>query len=222
MQPFTTLTGRLALLPWTDVNTDIIIPARYLKRVERVGFGPLAFADRRYAPGSAPSIDNPDEHGPLNAEFPLNTPEAQAATILVVGKNFGCGSSREHAVWAIAQAGYKVLIAPGIGEGFADIFEQNAFNNGLLAIELPESDWSQLAELAGANPKAEATVNLVESKISAQPPNGSAITIDFAIPADTRNRLLKGLDAVAETLAHEPAIAAYEASAPAWLTPPRS
>ena len=128
--------GRLAVLDWNDVNTDLIIPARYLKKVERIGFGPLLFADKRYAPGGAPETDHPDRHGPELADFPLNNPAYKGATVLVVGRNFGCGSSREHAVWAVMQAGYRAVIAPGKGVGFADIFESNAFQNGLLVLEL--------------------------------------------------------------------------------------
>src|SRR5215467_7863318 len=99
MEPFTTHRGRVAVLDWSDVNTDLIIPARYLKRVERTGYGPLLFADKRYVAGGAPDADRPEAHGSLAAGFPLNTPEAQQATVLAVGRNFGCGSSREHAVW---------------------------------------------------------------------------------------------------------------------------
>src|SRR5262245_45446790 len=117
MQPFTTHRGKAALLDWSDINTDLIIPARYLKRIERVGYGPALFADKRYAPGGAPPIDATDRHGPPDPAFPLNVPEAQGTSILIVGPNFGCGSSREHAVWAVAQAGYRVLIAPGKGVG---------------------------------------------------------------------------------------------------------
>ena len=115
MQPFTIHQGKAVVLDWTDVNTDLIIPARYLKRVERVGYGPLLFADKRYVAGGSPRADDPESHGPLDPVFPLNRPEAEGATILVVGKNFGCGSSREHAVWAVAQAGFRALIAPGKG-----------------------------------------------------------------------------------------------------------
>src|SRR3954470_18119159 len=146
MQAFTVHRGKAVVLDWTDVNTDLIIPARYLKRVERVGYGPLLFADKRYVAGGSPQADDPDKHGPLDPEFPLNKPEAEGATILVVGRNFGCGSSREHAVWAVAQAGFRALIAPGKGEGFADIFEGNAYGNGLLPIELPEADWKAIAD----------------------------------------------------------------------------
>src|SRR5215218_2518967 len=160
MDPFITHRGRVALLDWSDVNTDLIIPARYLKRIERTGYGPLLFADKRYAPGGAPPADDPETHGVENPDFPLNDPSNRGATVLVVGRNFGCGSSREHAVWAVAQAGYRAIIAPGKGEGFADIFEGNAFNNGLLPIELAEADWKTIAEAGRADGGAEVTIDL--------------------------------------------------------------
>src|SRR3954468_22845050 len=146
MEPFVTHRGRVAVLDWSDVNTDLIIPARYLKRIERTGYGPLLFADKRYVPDGAPAVEDPEAHGAKNAEFPLNDPANKDADVLVVGRNFGCGSSREHAVWAVAQAGYRAVIAPGKGEGFADIFEGNALNNGLLPIELAEADWRAIVE----------------------------------------------------------------------------
>lgn len=213
MEPFNQHRGRVALLDWTDVNTDLIIPARYLKRIERTGYGPLLFADKRYAPGGAPTPENPEQHGDLDPDFPLNRSEAQGASILVVGQNFGCGSSREHAVWAIAQAGYRVLIAPGADEGFADIFEQNAYNNGLLPIELPEADWQSIAEAVQSNLKLEATVDLEARTIQL---HGPEATYRFDIPESQRQRLLQGLDAIAETLQHDSSIQAYEQKAPAW------
>ncbi len=215
MEPFTHHRGRLALLDWSDVNTDLIIPARYLKRVERTGYGPLLFADKRYVPGGSPAADDPESHGPEAPDFPLNTPEARGATILVVGSNFGCGSSREHAVWAVAQAGFRAVVAPGKGEGFADIFEGNAFNNGLLPIELPENDWKTLA---AAFP-GEATIDLRDGTITlhseSETSDGSR-PLTFEIPESQRHRLLNGLDAIAETLQDEPAISAYERLAPEW------
>src|SRR5947209_394288 len=148
MEPFVTHRGRVAVLDWSDVNTDLIIPARYLKRIERTGYGPLLFADKRYEPGGAPDPDRPGTRVAEIAGFPLNTPEARRATILAVGRNFGCGSSREHAVWAVQQAGFRAVIAPGKGEGFADIFEGNALNNGLLPIELDPADWKTIVDAA--------------------------------------------------------------------------
>ena len=216
MEPFVTHRGRLAVLDWSDVNTDLIIPARYLKRVERTGYGPLLFADKRYVPGGAPAPDDPEKRGAENPEFPLNAPALKGATILVVGKNFGCGSSREHAVWAVAQAGYRAVIAPVKGEGFADIFEGNAYNNGLLPIELPEADWQALARAGRADGGAEATIDLNARTITVHPAAGAEETIRFEVPEDQRHRLLNGLDAIAETLLDGPAIAAYEQHAPAW------
>jgi 3-isopropylmalate/(R)-2-methylmalate dehydratase small subunit len=216
MEPFVTYRGRVALLDWSDVNTDLIIPARYLKRVERTGYGPLLFADKRYVAGGPPEADNPEKHGALAPDFPLNAPDAQAATILIVGRNFGCGSSREHAVWAVAQAGYKALIAPGKGEGFADIFEGNSYNNGLLPIELPVEQWEQIAGAARSG-GAEVTIDLQNVTVTLHPKSGQEISFPFDVPEANRNRMLKGLDAIGETLLHADAIGAHERSIPAWL-----
>jgi len=218
MQAFTVHRGKAVVLDWTDVNTDLIIPARYLKRVERVGYGPLFFADKRYVAGGSPQADDPDKHGPLDPDFPLNKPEAAGATILVVGRNFGCGSSREHAVWAVAQAGFRALIAPGKGEGFADIFEGNAYGNGLVALEVPQDQWDAIASAVRAG--AELTFDLHESRLTVHPKDGgSETTYPIDIPEDQRHRLLNGLDAIAETLLDEPAIRAHEEKAPIWITP---
>src|SRR6516165_1329887 len=146
MEPFVTHRGRVAVLDWSDVNTDLIIPARYLKRIERTGYGPLLFADKRYVAGGAPDPDHPESPGAELPGFPLNDPAARRANVLAVGRNFGCGSSREHAVWAVQQAGFRAVIAPGKEEGFADIFEGNAFQTGLLPIELDPADWRAIVE----------------------------------------------------------------------------
>ncbi len=223
MQPFVSHRGRLAVLDWTDVNTDLIIPARYLKRVERTGFGPLLFADKRYAAGGAPEIDEPERHGPENPEFPLNDPALHGATVLVVGRNFGCGSSREHAVWAVMQAGYRAIIAPGKGEGFADIFESNAFNNGLLVIELDQNDWQSIATAGQeSSGKSEVSIDLRDQTVTLRRPEGvrsqqAEPRFSFEIPESHRKRLLQGLDAIAETLLHDPEIQRYEQSVPAWF-----
>ena len=206
MEPFVTHRGKVTLLDWSDVNTDLIIPARYLKRIERTGYGPLLFADKRYVPGGAPEPDAPDQHGAKAPDFPLHDSDA---TVLVVGRNFGCGSSREHAVWAVQQAGYRAVIAPGKGEGFADIFEGNAFNNGLLPIELDEADWKLVAHSG-----AEVTIDLQAQTITVD-----GKTIRFQLHESNRHRLLHGLDAVAETLLNDDAIRRYEQSAPAWACP---
>jgi 3-isopropylmalate/(R)-2-methylmalate dehydratase small subunit len=222
MEPFVTHRGRVVVIDWSDVNTDLIIPARYLKRIERTGYGPLLFADKRYAPGGAPAPDDPGRHGPQDPAFPLNAPEARGATVLVVGKNFGCGSSREHAVWAVAQAGYRALIAPGKGEGFADIFEGNALNNGLLPIELPEPSWQAIVAAGKAPGGAEVTINLQDRTVTLHPSQGPEAVFPFDVPESDRNRLLKGLDAIAETLLHDDAIRRAEQHAPAWVTPQRA
>ena len=219
MDPFTVHRGRVAVLDWTDVNTDLIIPARYLKRIERTGYGPLLFADKRYVSGGAPPIDDPEAHGPEDPDFPLNRPELRDATILLVGRNFGCGSSREHAVWALAQAGYRVLIAPGKGEGFADIFEGNAYNNGLLPLEIPEAEWKAIASNARALEGARITINLDTQTIFHQGPDGRLIEYGFEIPETQRHRLLEGLDAIAETLQLDPQIREHEARSPDWIAP---
>jgi 3-isopropylmalate/(R)-2-methylmalate dehydratase small subunit len=221
MKPFIVHRGKIAVLDWTDVNTDLIIPARYLKRIERVGYGPLLFADKRYVAGGAPPIDSPEAHGALDPAFPLNRPEMQGATVLVVGKNFGCGSSREHAVWAISQAGYRVLIAPGKNEGFADIFEGNSLNNGLLVIEVPDADWQVIAE-AGKPGGVEATVDLKSQTIVVHNGRDPEPKFVFDIPETQRQRLLQGLDAISETLLHDADIRRYEQDAPAWLSPTAS
>ncbi len=220
MEPFTSHRGKVTILDWTDVNTDLIIPARYLKRIERTGYGPLLFADKRYVPGGAPQPDQPERQGDLAPSFPLNRPEAEGATILVVGSNFGCGSSREHAVWAVLQAGFRVLIGPGIGEGFADIFEGNAYNNGLLPIELPPKDWETITQEARQDPSLEATVSLESSSIrlhSGTDPDG--LVIPFEVPVRQRNRLLHGIDPIDETLQHHDLITGHEQNLSDWVKP---
>ena len=221
MEPFTTHRGKVALLDWCDVNTDLIIPARYLKRVERTGYGPLLFADKRYEAGGAPPPDDPETHGAADPEFPLNRPEVEGASILVVGRNFGCGSSREHAVWAVSQAGYRALIAPGIGEGFADIFEGNAYNNGLLPIELPEDQWRSIAEASRGDAELRATIDLKAGTIVLHPSVGEdRPAVGFEVAEANRHRLLLGLDAIGETLQLADDISRYEAAAPPWANAP--
>ena len=219
MEPFVTHRGRAAVLDWSDVNTDLIIPARYLKRIERTGYGPLLFADKRYVAGGAPQVDDPENAGAADPAFPLNRPEAAGATVLVVARNFGCGSSREHAVWAVQQAGFRALIAPVKGEGFADIFEGNAFNNGLLPIELPQADWQAVADACRAVGGAEVTIDLRAQALTVHPAHGPDLTVGFEVPETQRQRLLRGLDAIAETLQSDAEIRAHEQSAPAWIAP---
>jgi 3-isopropylmalate/(R)-2-methylmalate dehydratase small subunit len=223
MDPFVSHRGRLALLDWSDVNTDLIIPARYLKKIERTGYGPLLFADKRYVPGGAPEADNPNVHGGEQPAFPLNNPACKGATVLVVGQNFGCGSSREHAVWAVMQAGYRALIAPGKDAGFADIFEANAFQNGLLPIELSQEDWQSIARAAREQSgRAEVTIDLRDQTVTLEtagsgPDDGPPPRFSFTIPESYRLRLLHGHDAIALTLHHDAAITRYEQQLPAWI-----
>ncbi|MFM7317077.1 MAG: 3-isopropylmalate dehydratase small subunit [Isosphaeraceae bacterium] len=216
MEPFRKHTGRMAVIDWTDVNTDLIIPARYLKRIERVGYGPLLFADKRYVPGGAPLPDEPESHGDYEPDFPINRPEYVGATILVVGPNFGCGSSREHAVWAVQQAGYKAVIAPSPDEGFADIFEGNALNNGLLVVEIAESHWKKLVELGKNAPQTSITVDL-EKQVVLYPAGSGEAEAGFNIPESARHRILNGLDTIGITIAENgPAIDIYEPGRAAW------
>jgi 3-isopropylmalate/(R)-2-methylmalate dehydratase small subunit len=217
---FTTHTGRVAILDWTDVNTDLIIPARYLKRIERTGYGPLLFADKRYVPGGAPEPDEPEQHGAVDPEFPLAADLDSGASILMTGSNFGCGSSREHAVWAVMQGGFRAVIAPGIGEGFADIFEGNALNNGLLPIELPPQTWREVALAVRSNPSGEMTIDLNEQSIIVKDSTGKEIRATFQIPEDQRRKLLGGIDSIGETLAlASRSIDTHEAKIDAWRVP---
>jgi 3-isopropylmalate/(R)-2-methylmalate dehydratase small subunit len=137
----------------------------------------------------------------------------------VVGRNFGCGSSREHAVWAVAQGGYRAVIAPGKGEGFADIFEGNAFNNGLLPIELSDADWKAIADAGRADGGAEVTIDLRDQSITLHSAGGTDQRFSFDVSESDRHRLLNGLDAIAETLLNDESIRKHEQSVAKWLTP---
>lgn len=220
MEPFVRHRGKLAVLDWADVNTDQIMPAGYLTRIERDGYGPLVFADKRYKPGTAPPPDAPEQAGTLDPGFPLNQPAAQGATILLAGRNFGTGSSREHAVWGLVQGGFRAVIAPGLGAGFADIFKSNAKYNGLPPIEVHAETWSSLVKLATAAPGTEATIDLESRTITVHRTDGPEQVIPFALAEADRRRLMLGIDQITETLErHEAAISTYETQAAAWLTP---
>jgi len=186
MPGFTTHTGSIAILAQDNVDTDRIIPARYLTHVSKAGYGDWLFQDVR---------------GP---EFPLDQPAAKGATILVVGTNFGCGSSREHAVWAIQQAGFQAVVARHDPEspGFSDIFRQNGANCGLLLAELDPCQHQKLVE---AGQGATVTVDLREQSIQC-----SGGVLDFEINPATRDALLQGLDLIGTTLVLEDAIKKYE------------
>lgn len=198
MEPFTTLTGIVAPLDRVNVDTDQIIPKQFLKRIERTGFGPFAFFDWRYLPDGSP-----------NPEFELNHPGYQGATILVTGRNFGCGSSREHAPWALREYGFRALIAPS----FADIFYNNCIQNGMLPVVLPEEQVQELMRRAKESPGYRTTVDLITQTVR----DDQGFSASFAIDPFVRERLLKGLDDIGMTLTHEAAIAAFEARRPRWL-----
>jgi 3-isopropylmalate/(R)-2-methylmalate dehydratase small subunit len=190
MQSFTVHTGTLAALQRDNVDTDQIIPKQFLKRVERTGYGDVLFFDWRY-----------DREGRPDPAFPLNTPQYAGASILLAGKNFGCGSSREHAVWALRDYGFRAIIAPS----FADIFANNCVKNGLLTVVLRSSEIAQLLarEAAGLY---RLTIDLERCELSGK----ADFLARFEIDAFSRTCLLEGLDEIGMTLKHEPEIAKYE------------
>jgi 3-isopropylmalate/(R)-2-methylmalate dehydratase small subunit len=190
MDPFRRVIGRLAPLDRANVDTDQIIPKQFLKRIERSGFGPFLFYDWR-----------------RNGDFILDRPAYRDAAVLVTGANFGCGSSREHAPWALQDAGFRAVIAPS----FADIFRSNCLKVGLLPVQLAEQDVRALLDRAVEQPGTEATVDLQSQTVSAP-----GILATFAIDPFARRCLLEGWDEVALTLQHEAAIAAFEAKRPGW------
>jgi 3-isopropylmalate/(R)-2-methylmalate dehydratase small subunit len=185
MEPFRIHTGRVVPLDRADVDTDQIIPKQFLKRIERTGFGEFLFWDWRGQPG-----------------FPLERPEYAGASVLVTGRNFGCGSSREHAPWALQDFGIRAVLAPS----FADIFRTNCTKNGLLPVELPEEEVRGLIDAATARPGAEVTVDLERGVVVA--PDGREIA--FHVDPALRERLLNGWDDIALTLGRQEEIAAYE------------
>ncbi|HVK06691.1 MAG TPA: 3-isopropylmalate dehydratase small subunit [Armatimonadaceae bacterium] len=192
MQPFTKLTAVAAPMDRVNVDTDQIIPKQFLKRIERTGFGQFLFFDWRYlADGTTP-----------NPEFELNAPALRGAKVLVVGKNFGCGSSREHAPWALLDYGFESVIAPS----FADIFYNNCFKNGILPVTLPEEQVYDLMGRLQAEPGAQVTVDLERCVVEG--PGGFAAS--FEVDPFRRECLLKGLDDIGLTLQHEGDIDAYE------------
>ena len=200
MGPFTRVRGIVAPLPRVNVDTDQIIPKQFLKRIERTGYGEFAFYDWRYLPDGSP---NPD--------FELNRPGYESASILVAGRNFGCGSSREHAPWALREYGFQVIIASSL----ADIFYNNCIQNGMLPIVLPEEQVQELLKRAQKKPGYKLTVNLENQTIYDLEGFEEAFEIDPFV----RERLLKGLDEIGATLAVADDIAAFEATRPKWLEP---
>ena len=200
MKPIRIHKGRVAPLHRANVDTDQIIPKQFLKRIERTGFGEFLLFDwRRTSDG---------KHDP---SFVLNQPRHAGASVLVAGKNFGCGSSREHAVWALEDFGFRVLIAPS----FADIFANNCVKNGVLTVVLREDEVGEIARLAAEIDDYEITIDLEQCKVH----DDHGLTAAFQIDEFTRHCLLEGLDDIGLTLQHEAEIAAYEARHAAPISP---
>jgi 3-isopropylmalate/(R)-2-methylmalate dehydratase small subunit len=198
MQPFKTLTGIAAPLDRANVDTDQIIPKQFLKRIERTGFGQFLFYDWRYeADGITP-----------DPAFELNAPELKGATILVAGRNFGSGSSREHAPWALDDYGFRCVIAPS----YADIFYNNCFQNGILPITLPEEQVQQLMKAAQQKPGYQVTIDLPAQTISGE----DGLQFSFEIDPFRKHRLENGLDDIGMTLQHETEITRFEQSRPSY------
>ena len=193
MEPFKNHRGLLATLDRANVDTDQIIPKQFLKAIGRTGFEQGLFYDWRVRPDGTP---NPD--------FELNQPRFAKASILVARKNFGCGSSREHAVWAIQQYGFKVVIAPS----FADIFKNNSVKNGLLTVELAEPEVEEIFQMVGRYQGLEATVNLDEQRVTLHLPE--ELSFHFEMDVGIKEHLARGLDEIGLTLQQEAAITAFE------------
>ena len=191
MEPVKRVVGRMAPLDRADVDTDQIIPKQFLKRIERTGYGPFLVYDWR-----------------RDGDFVLNQPQHEGASVLLTGANFGCGSSREHAPWAIRDAGFRAIVAPT----FADIFRANCNKTGLLAVTLSESQVRHLVDLATEDPTAEVTIDLEAQRV-----RGDGFAYSFDMDAFARECLLRGLDEIALVERHQPLIAAYENRREAWL-----
>jgi 3-isopropylmalate/(R)-2-methylmalate dehydratase small subunit len=195
MQPFRKHTGVVVPLDKVNVDTDQIIPKQFLKRIERTGFGEFLFYDWRFS-----------RDGKKIPDFVLHQPRYVKTSILIAGKNFGCGSSREHAVWALADYGFRVVIAPS----FADIFANNSLKNGLLTVRLSEEQVTEITRRSREIGNYQLTVDLETLRVD----DGQGFTAPFAMDEFSRHCLLNGLDDIGLTLRHEPEIAAYEARHP--------
>jgi 3-isopropylmalate/(R)-2-methylmalate dehydratase small subunit len=200
MKAFTTHKGIIAPLDRPNVDTDAIIPKQYLKSIKRTGFGPTLFDDWRYLEPGEPGQDHSKRK--INPEFILNQSPYDQATILLARENFGCGSSREHAVWALADFGFRAVIAPS----FADIFFNNSFKTGLLPIALPEKYVDLLFAKVADNPGYQITIDLANQQISGD----DFKSMNFEIDNFRKHCLLEGLDDIGLTLAHADDIRAYE------------
>ena len=205
MEPFVEHTGIVATLNRANVDTDAIIPKQFLKSISRSGYGPSTFFDWRYRADGTP-----------DPAFELNQPRFDGRSILVARNNFGCGSSREHAVWALMQDGYRVVIAPRRQTdgrrlpAFADIFRNNTTKNGMLAVELSESEVDEIFALVAANPKLSATVNLPAQTVVFHAP--SPLAVSFEIDPGAKRQLVEGLDDIDLTLAYADDIERFEAA----------
>lgn len=198
MEPITTFTGSLVAVPINDIDTDQIIPARYLKVTDKAGLGQACFSDWRYEADGSPKPD-----------FPLNRAEYQGASVLIGGHNFGCGSSREHAPWALMGAGFKAVISTY----FADIFRNNSLKNGLLPIVVDEDTHKQLISLSEEDPQTSVTIDLASQTVTL--PDGRQVT--FPIDGFSKHCLLNGVDQMGYLLALETEIAQYEGGNPARI-----
>jgi 3-isopropylmalate/(R)-2-methylmalate dehydratase small subunit len=199
MIPFVKVASVAAPLDRVNVDTDQIIPKQFLKRIERTGFGEFAFFDWRYT-----------EDGAENPEFVLNNPAYRGAQILIAGRNFGSGSSREHAPWALNEYGFRTIIAPS----FADIFRNNCIQNGMLPVVLPEETVQSLIRRAQETPGFRLTVDLEEQAVY---DDEGYVRESFEIDPFVRTRLLQGLDEIGMTLQEDASIAAFEEKRPRWL-----
>lgn len=193
MAAFTTLSSRALLLPRNDIDTDQIIPARFLKGTSRTGLGTHLFADWRY-----------EEDGTPRADFALNAPRAAGAEVLVAGRNFGCGSSREHAPWALRDFGFRAVVA----QSFADIFRQNALKNGLLAVAVDDAAHASLLAQLAASPDALLQIDLAGQTLRL--PDGAEVK--FPVDPFSKACLLQGTDELGYLLSFESRIAAFEAA----------
>lgn len=191
--------GIVVPLDSANVDTDAIIPKQFLQKVNRIGFGKHLFHDWRF-------LDDAGQQP--NPEFVLNQPQFASASILLARENFGCGSSREHAPWALADYGFKTIIAPS----FADIFYGNAINNGMVPVRLKEEEVDALFQLVAAKPGIQIEVDLEANQVRA-----GSLSFGFEIDEFRRYCLLNGLDAIGLTLQHEAAISAFEAKQPSWI-----
>lgn len=195
MEKFTTFTGRIAPLPIDNIDTDQIIPARFLKTISKAGLGDQLFYDWRYEADGTP-----------DPKFLLNRPEGKAARVLLAGDNFGCGSSREHAPWALTQYGFRAVISTS----FADIFKGNALKNSLLPVVVPREAHQALFQAVSKDPAAAVTVDLANQKLIL--PDGSAV--EFPIDEFSKHCMLEGVDELGYIQQQESSIAAYEAQRP--------